>query len=142
MSEKTLYEYENMIRKLVKEDNKNSVHFSWDRTEQVWLFNLATWNPKHKSAFLLHTVPSETFRNIIAYKEMYEYVLNLKEIAGRKDTKGYPEDQYEVTWFDNNKNKHIISFFWGRNLGEILRKFYFDKPPDTVIYNTKIRRKS
>ena len=49
---KTLYEYENMIRKLVKEDNKSSVHFSWDRMEDYWMFNLATWNPKHKSAFL------------------------------------------------------------------------------------------
>lgn len=136
---KTLYEYENMIRKLVKEDNKSSVHFSWDRMEDYWMFNLATWNPKHKSAFLLHTVTCEMFRDINAWKDMYEYVVNLKNVMSSKVPQSeYPEQHYHVTWHDTEKGKNISSFFWGRNLGEILRKFYFDKGEETVIYNMKL----
>lgn len=140
---KTLYEYENAIRKIIKDDNKCSVHFSWDRAENYWLFNLATWNPKHKSAFLLHTVPSPEFRNIKAYEVMYEYVVNLKNMMSEKNTETeYPEKHYQVSWHDTEKNKTVSSFFWGVNLGEILRKFYFDKGEDTNIYNIKLMPQS
>ena len=69
------------------------------------MFNLATWNPKHKSAFLLHTVTCEVFRDINAWKEMYEYVVNLKNVMSSKVPQSeYPEQHYHVTWHDTEKH--------------------------------------
>ena len=81
----TIYEYENAIRNLVKKDNKCSTHFNTEYSEIGWNLNLVTFNPKHKKGFLLHSIALEVYEPsqpvpLESYKEMYEYVYNLKEM--------------------------------------------------------------
>lgn len=138
----TIYEYENSIRSLIKKDNKCSAHFNTEFTEMGgWQLNLLTYNPKHKKGFLLHSIPIEEYEPsqqvpLDVYKEMYNYVYNLKEMLKKEDT---PYMTYKVTWWSRDENKTNISYFDGIGFTDIMRKFYYGKDENSVtIFNTEL----
>ena len=138
----SIYEYENSIRSLIKKDNKCSAHFNTEFTEMGgWQLNLLTYNPKHKKGFLLHSIPIEEYEPsqqvpLDVYKEMYNYVYNLKEMLKKEDT---PYMTYKVTWWSRDENKTNISYFDGIGFTDIMRKFYYGKDENSVtIFNTEL----
>ncbi len=141
----SIYEFENAIRSIIKKDNKCSAHFNTEYNESGWNLNLVTFNPKHKKGFLLHSIPMEEYEPsqsvpIEVYKEMYEYVYNLKEMMKKEDT---PYMTYKVTWYCRDLNKTNISYFDGIGFTDIMRKFYYGKDENSVtIFNTELLSQS
>jgi hypothetical protein len=138
----SIYEYENSIRSLIKKDNKCSAHFNTEFTEMGgWQLNLLTYNPKHKKGFLLHSIPIEEYEPsqqvpLDVYKEMYNYVYNLKEMLKKEDT---PYMTYKVTWWSRDENKTNTSYFDGIGFTDIMRKFYYGKDENSVtVFNTEL----
>jgi hypothetical protein len=137
----TIYEYENAIRNLIKKDNKCSTHFNTEFGELGWNLNLVTFNPKHKKGFLLHSIALEVYEPshpvpLESYKEMYEYIYNLKEMMKKEDT---PYMTYKVTWWSRDENKTNTSYFDGMGFTDIMRKFYYGKDENSVtVFNTEL----
>ena len=85
---------------------------------------LVTWNPKHRSTFLVHEV--EASSRIDTLKDLLIYV---------KDKIRDQERPYTVKWyFKHSKNtndlKLVTSHFYATDLYSLLDKFYYDKNKD------------
>ena len=64
---KNVYEGEHMISELIRKTSQCSVHFEYEPSttnSQDVKLNLVTYNLKHKTPFLLHSISIRTMNNI------------------------------------------------------------------------------
>jgi len=96
---------------------------------------LTTYNPKHRSTFLVHTV--ETEKRLEGLQKLLQYVKT--KLHG-------PEHAYTVTWAfksDEEKPKLVESYFYAHDIYSLLDKFFYEKNRDEyIIYQIKLNAQS
>ena len=131
---KNIFETEREINRLIEKDNNCSAHFDYKKIAGNYQVDLITYNPVHKTHFLLHKLIADD--KISAINEMYDYVYNLKE-SMKQNNKMYLN--YTIEWFNRNEEKKYISNFYGKDMDEIMTKFYYCKSRDSIIiYNISL----
>ena len=118
------YEGEAAIQELIRQDNNCSAHFHYRNEIACSIMDLITFNPVHKTHFLLHSLSGDT--QIKAINKMYDHIYKLKQILGvSKESTSY--NSYTVEWYCKAKEKSFKSHFYGSSVEEILHKFYYGK---------------
>ena len=120
--EESKYQIEYNIRKLIQNDNNCSAHFEYESNYTKVKVHLVTYNPAHKTHFLLHTTEAES--NLEALKKMYDHVFNLKNTLKEKNS---PYFLYSIEWYSRKEGKSQTSSFYGSDIQDILRKFYYKR---------------
>lgn len=79
---------------------------------------LVTWNPKHRSTFLVHEVEARS--KVECLNQLKLYV---------KDKIREKEKPYTVRWYlkDSSNPSLVVSHFYAQDLYTLLDKFYYDK---------------
>lgn len=98
--------------------------FNYNTVDGKTMLQLATMNPRHSQIFLFHTTTG--FGEMDALNKMQEYV---QENKNSKST-------YTIQWAIADTNDLQTSYFTGKNLYEVLDKFYYGKAvTGTIIFN-------
>tara|TARA_X000000368_G_C22775018_1_gene598882 strand:+ start:66 stop:506 length:441 start_codon:yes stop_codon:yes gene_type:complete len=118
----TIYEGENAIQQMIKNDNNCSAHFEYHNSLGNVELIVVTYNPKHKTFFFLHSLVAPTKKK--ALSEMYEHIYKLKYTLTKKDS---PYFNYTITWYNSKDNKQHESSFYGENIQQVISKFYYGK---------------
>ena len=93
--------------------DRSLLTFKYTNNEGKTTLDLATSNPRHQQTFLYHTTTG--FGEMDALNKMEEYV---KETRNTKNT-------YTIQWSMADKNELHTSYFTGKNIYEVLDKFYY-----------------
>ena len=107
--------------------NREFLTFSYTSENGKTVLRLATMNPRHQQVFLFHT--TNGFGEIDALNKMQEYV---EENKNTKNT-------YTIQWAIDDSSELHTSYFRGKNIYEILDKFYYGKAiTGTIIFNISL----
>ena len=121
-ADKAVLALEHEISELIR-NGRSECHasFRYSRQGSKVRAKLLTWNPKHKSTFLVQEI--ETNSIIQALKQLLRYV---------KDKIRNDEKSYTVKWHFKNSDdsKLITSHFYATEIYDLLQKFYYDKNHD------------
>ena len=121
-ADKSVLALEHEISELIR-NGRSGCHasFRYSRQGSKVRAKLLTWNPKHKSTFLVKEI--ETDSVIQALKQLLKYV---------KDKIRDDEKPYTVKWHlkDSDDPKLITSHFYATEIYDLLQKFYYDKNHD------------
>jgi len=117
--EATILDLEHQISELIR-SGRSSCHASFRYTPQgpKVRCKLVTWNPQHKTTFLVREI--ESFSRIEALNQLLVYV---------KDKIRDAEKPYTVKWHLRNSQstKLVTSHFYAEDVYSLLDKFYYDK---------------
>ena len=137
--ENLLAKKQHEISEIIRNDNKCTTYFTWDNeiimySQYCYIkLNVHTYNPKHKSKFLLMRDKIECLDddNIIQSKKL-EMLEKVKEyiLENRKT-----EYNYSVEWnfkrkFDENTK---ISYFSGSSINEVVQKLYDTNETENLV---------
>jgi hypothetical protein len=101
--------------------------FHYSNEDGKTTLQLATMNPRHQQTFLFHT--TQGFGEIDALNKMQEYV---QENKNTRST-------YTIQWAMEGINDLHTSYFTGKNIYEVLDKFYYGKAiTSTIIFNISL----
>ena len=144
-----IYEAEHAIQELIHKDNNCSAHFKYTRhpargknsnyknailSPLLVTVDLVTYNPAHKTHFLLHSIGGHT--DLTAANALYTHIYNLKKTLEKSDS-GYVN--YTIEWSDKNGGKTRLSSFYGTDLEDVVRKFYYGKSKKSLnMFNIKL----
>jgi hypothetical protein len=120
---KNIYEGEYMISELIKCDNGCYTNFDYDSVYQGGTntsLKVITYNPSHKTHFLLHQINGIDALDTL--HKMYEHLYNIKDNANYVS--------YVVEWLYKDIMNINRSLFYGENTDEIMKKFYYRKRKD------------
>ena len=120
---KNIYEGEYMISELIKCDNGCYTNFDYDSVYQGGTntnLKVITYNPIHKTHFLLHQINGIDALDTL--HKMYEHLYNIKDNANYVS--------YVVEWLYKDIMNINRSLFYGENTDEIMKKFYYRKRKD------------
>ena len=123
------------IQRLIKDDNNCSAHFTYETTmaEDKVRLALTTYNPQHKTHFLLHHLEGKTA--IDCLEKMYNHIYELKTTLKNKDNHYL---LYQIEWYCPHTQKIESSSFYGETIEQVLMKFNHCKKEKLVIYNMKL----
>jgi len=129
----SIYEGEYMISELIKGNGGCYTHFNYEKqitTRRLptpqFLLSVVTYNPIHKTHFLLHELTAED--KISCLQNMYDHIYGIKNLIENKECKSSTgEICYTIMWMEAGKRGTNTSFFYGKNLEEIIKKFYYGK---------------
>jgi len=130
------YVAESAIQSLITKDNKCSTHFSYrgGDAETLCTLNLITYNPVHKTHFLLHSLTA--INKLTVINQMYEHVYKLTAALTPEDASC---QSYTVEWYSKTQEKKYVSSFYGADMTAVLHKFYFGKHKESlIIYSIKL----
>lgn len=117
--DEAILELEHQISELIR-NGRSGCHASFRYSHQgpKVRTKLVTWNPKHRSTFLVHE--TEARSRIDALNELLLYV---------KDKIRDQEKPYTVKWHLKNTMdmKLVTSHFYAQDIYNLLDKFYYDK---------------
>jgi len=105
---KNIYEGEYMISELIKGDSGCYTNFDYDSVYQGGTntnLKVITYNPIHKTHFLLHQIDG----------------------IDALDTLHTKYASYTVEWWHVDKQGINRSYFYGQNIEEVMKKFYYCK---------------
>lgn len=101
--------------------------FHYSNEDGKTTLQLATMNPRHQQTFLFHT--TQGFGEMDALNKMQEYV---QENKNTRST-------YTIQWAMEGINDLHTSYFTGKNIYQVLDKFYFGKAiTSTIIFNISL----
>ena len=107
--------------------NRDLLTFHYTTQDGKSILELATLNPRHQQTFLFHTTTG--FGEMDALNKMEEY------IKGTKNTKS----TYTIQWAMADTSELHTSYFTGKNIYEVLDKFYYGKAiTGTIIFNISL----
>lgn len=107
--------------------SRDLLSFNYKTEDGKTTLQLATSNPRHQQTFLFHTTTG--FGEMDALNKMEEYVTE------NKNTKS----TYTIQWAMTDKNELHTSYFTGKNIYEVLDKFYYGKAiTGTIIFNLSL----
>jgi hypothetical protein len=136
ISFENIYEGEYMISELVKSSSKCSVHFeyaTWLPNHQWAKLNLITYNLVHKAYFLLHNISSDSEESleknkIACLEKMYDHIYGIKELLSKNVNNTLDNEKcYTIKWSDTEKQGLQTSFFYGKTIDDVIKKFYYGK---------------
>lgn len=120
--DEAILELEHQISELIR-NGRSGCHASFRYSHQgpKVRTKLVTWNPKHRSTFLVHE--TEARSRIDALRELLMYV---------KDKIRDQEKPFTVKWYLKNTSdcKLVTSHFYAQDIYNLLDKFYYDKNRD------------
>jgi len=125
-----IYEGEYMISELIKGDSGCYTNFDYDSVYQGGTntnLKIITYNPTHKTHFLLHQIDGIDMLDTL--HKMYDHIYNIKELLQQKSNTKYAS--YTVEWWHVDKQGVNRSYFYGQNIEEVLKKFYYRKRKDS-----------
>ena len=139
-----IYEAEHAIQELIKNDNNCSAHFAKTHlcnnnknaitTPTSVKLDLITYNPEHKTPFLLHSISAHT--ELAAVNAMYTHIYKLKNTLASPES-GYVN--YTIEWGDKKDGVARFSSFYGSDVEDIVKKFYYGKSKKSLnIFNIKL----
>tara|TARA_R110002074_G_scaffold347782_1_gene518155 strand:- start:2251 stop:2673 length:423 start_codon:yes stop_codon:yes gene_type:complete len=120
---KNIYEGEYMISELIKCDNGCYTNFDYDSVYQGGTntsLKVITYNPSHKTHFLLHQINGIDALDTL--HKMFDHLYNIKDNANYVS--------YVVEWLYKDIMNINRSLFYGENTDEIMKKFYYRKRKD------------
>jgi len=126
---KNIYEGEYMISELIKGDGGCYTNFDYDSVYQGGTntcLKVITYNPIHKTHFLLHQIDGNDALDTL--HKMYDHIYNIKELLQQKSNTKYAS--YTVEWWHVDKQGINHSYFYGQNIEEVMKKFYYRKRRD------------
>jgi len=125
-------ELENKISSIIREDNNCSTHFEYQKVDKEKVEVLIiTYNPIHKQKFVLKQFVTGDVEEGLA--DVLEYLEENRHI----------KNSYTVVWLKKGENKTQVSYFSGKNMMEVLQKFYHQKDKDDyIIYEIKLNPES
>ncbi len=107
--------------------NSDFLQFEFSDENEKTVLKLLTMNPRHQQTFLLHT--TEGFGALDALNSMVDYVKTLEQT----------KHTFTVQWSKNGDDELHTSYFRGKNLYEVLDKFYYGKEvSDTIIFSISL----
>jgi len=133
-----IYIAELAIRKLIQNDNNSEAFLHSKKCgslQESYILDLVTLNPVHNTHFLMHSLKGENLLTL--YNNMYNYVYDLKNALKNKPSNFL---NYTVEWYNNNKRE--LSYFSGRSIEEVVRKFNYGKLTTPTIFSIKLSPKS
>ena len=146
---KTIYEAMYAIQSLIQKDNNSFAVFEWDTECEesnlasdsrgqdknlMYILKLVTYNPSHKTHFLLHSLKSDT--KLDALEKMYNYMFQIKKSMANKQNSLMT---YSIEWYNVATKKTTWSHFYGSSIEEIMSKFYYGKTSsDYTIFKIKL----
>lgn len=101
--------------------SREHLNFEYQKDGEKTILNLITINPRHKQSFLFNS--TQGFGEMDALHKMLDLVKNQK--------KG--KDTYTIQWALNDNQELHTSYFRGKNIYEVLDKFYFGKDISTTV---------
>ena len=119
-----------MISELIKGDSGCYTNFDYDSVYQGGTntnLKIITYNPTHKTHFLLHQIDGIDMLDTL--HKMYDHIYNIKELLQQKSNTKYAS--YTVEWWHVDKQGVNRSYFYGQNIEEVLKKFYYRKRKDS-----------
>ena len=136
-----VYVAELAISKLIQNDNNCSAQFEYEydghaRGDMFYRLDLITLNPNHNTYFLLHSVYGEDDK-LALMTQMYNYVYKLKNSMKKKENTNL---NYTVEWYDGKKS--IKSYFSGKSIEDVIRKFNYGKTVTPPIFKITLNPKS
>lgn len=103
------------------------LQFHYSTEEGLTTLKLATRNPRHLQTFLFHTTTG--FGELDALSKMEEYI---NENKSGKST-------YTIQWALDGETQLHTSYFTGKNMYEVLDKFYYNKAiTGTTIFSISL----
>jgi len=133
---KNMYEGEHTIQKLIKSDNNCSAHFEYSNITLKGIeLTVITYNPSHKTSFFLHSLYGKN--KIEVLEKMYKHIYELKTTLKKKES---PYLNYLIEWYNPKEKEKVTSSFYGENIQQVLKKFYYGKYKENniIIYNMKL----
>jgi nanoRNase/pAp phosphatase (c-di-AMP/oligoRNAs hydrolase) len=107
--------------------SRDLLTFHYSNEDGKTTLQLATMNPRHQQTFLFHT--TQGFGEMDALNKMQEYV---QENKNTRST-------YTIQWAMEGINELHTSYFTGKNIYQVLDKFYFGKAiTSTIIFNISL----
>jgi len=109
---KNIYEGEYMISELIKGDSGCYTNFDYDSVYQGGTntnLKVITYNPIHKTHFLLHQI--DGIDALDTLHKMYDHLYNIKELLQQKSNTKYAS--YTVEWWHVDKQGINRSYFYG-----------------------------
>ena len=133
---KNVYEAERALQEMIESDSHCSAHFRYHGDYIIHTkLDLITYNPTHKTHFLLHSLSAKT--PLEALNAMHKHLIQLKETLKHKDSALL---NYTVQWYSYPEHKTFHSSFYGKNIEEVIAKFYYGKVKSTLaIHNIKLK---
>lgn len=115
------------IARLLGLSRENLVFEYTGEDEDKTVLKLITVNPRHKQSFLFH---QETgFGEMDALHKMLDYVKTHK----------HSKDSYTIQWSLKDGKELHTSYFRGKNIYEVLDKFYYGKDiTSTIIFSISL----
>ena len=107
--------------------DRTSLRFEYSGEEDKNTLHLITVNPRHGQSFLFHTV--QGFGEMDVLKKMLDYVKNRRQST----------NTYTIQWSLKDDRELHTSYFQGKNMYEVLDKFYHGKDiTSTVIFTISL----
>ena len=132
MSIQMEFSLENEIKELIQSDNKCQVRFIYNKRDNVThTVDVITINPLTGESFLMHSALSDGNNHIKALEHIKYYLEERK-----KDN-----HCYAVSWKKVGEAIPNVSYFYGHDMREVLKKFYSGKEnveDNYVIDNVKL----
>jgi hypothetical protein len=115
------------IARLLGLSRENLVFEYISEDEDKTVLKLITVNPRHKQSFLFH---QETgFGEMDVLHKMLDYVKTHK----------HSKDSYTIQWSLKDGKELHTSYFRGKNIYEVLDKFYYGKDiTSTIIFSISL----
>jgi len=127
---KRVIEIQNIIYNKLNSNNGVTSHFFQGKNT----LDLVTYNPISKEIFLLHRYKHN---GLVRLDELYEilldYVIKITNVIHEKKVEDIG-NSYTVIWNGKDGKSHK-SFFCGKNMDEVVTKFYYKKEGITENYN-------
>ncbi len=98
----------------------DNIIFDYSQIEDNFMLKVITINKRHKQSFLFHEVTGSD--KIDCLKKMLSYVKVYKE----------KESTFTIQWSMMDNNYLNTSYFRGKNVLEVLDKFYYDRDPNSI----------
>lgn len=116
---KSVARLESQVVAMVYEDNKNTAHFRYDRTEDGVSLVCSTYNPKKDETFVMKTFNGTTEEDCLM--QLVKYLIMIRP----------SESSYVVTWAKKGENTDLKkSYFYAVDVLDVLSKFYTGKMKD------------
>ena len=131
-----VFEAEYAIQQIILKDNNCSAHFEYTVENYTTIrLNLVTYNPIHKTFFLLLSISSKSNKKINIITKMYEHISILKSTLSNNNSQYV---KYNIEWYCEKIKTKIVSVFYGRNLEQILMKFNYGREKPLKIYSLNL----
>lgn len=116
------------ISRIISKDNGNTTHPVWDEDEDGKMtLHLFTYNDRNNQTFLLKSTKGNSKAGALTKALNY-----LNQELGE-------ENSYTVIWRSKDRKKQEESYFSGKDVWEVLEKFYFGKErEDIIIFEIKL----